>query len=174
MYYRSTCILGLCLLPTSPAVGADEPKTTELNQIRLYVPIPQLEDRFGKNIKPLANYVKSLEKKASEILAKEKKLEAKGILIAVGIKSKKKNRVWCQAVEGEMSVDLVKLLEKELSKLEGVDLVKGPAGFAMEINLFGKKPTKFPEFPDVWIDAAKKDKTIVVPPDDLFKRIWPD
>jgi hypothetical protein len=56
-----------------------------------------------------------------------------------------------------------------------VDLKKGPAGFALEANLFGQKPGKFPEFPQVWIDAAKKSETkLLLPPDELFKSIWPD
>jgi hypothetical protein len=150
-------------------------KPADLNQLRLYVPIPQLEDRFGKDVEPLANYIKALEKRAGEILAKEEKPKAKGLLIAVGIKSKKNTRVWCQAVEGDAPEALLRQLEKELAKVEAVDLKKGPAGFAMEVNLFGQKPAKYPEFPQTWVDAAKKSETrLLLPPDDLFKIIWPD
>jgi uncharacterized protein YggU (UPF0235/DUF167 family) len=153
----------------------EDPKPADLNQLRLYVPIPQLEDRFGKDVEPLANYIKALEKRAGEILAKEKQPKAKGLLIAVGIKSKKNTKIWCQAVDGDAPAELLQVLEKELAKVEAVDLKKGPAGFAMEVNLFGRKPDKYPEFPQSWIDAAKKSETkLLLPPDDLFKAIWPD
>jgi uncharacterized protein YggU (UPF0235/DUF167 family) len=162
----------LCLTSSG---SAEEPQPAKLNQLRLYVPIPQLEDRFGKDIKPVAEYIKTLEKRAGEILAKEKQPAAKGLLIAVGIKSKKNTRIWCQAVEGEAPAELLRLLEKELAKVEAVDLQKGPAGFAMEVNLFGRKPDKYPEFPQSWVEAAKKTATkLLLPPDDLFKSIWPD
>ena len=167
-------LVGALLCVTS-AVAAEEPKTAELNQLRLYVPIPQLEDRFGKDVEPLAAYIKALEKRAGEVLAQEKQPKAKGLLIAVGIKSKKSTRIWCEAVEGDAPAELLQLLEKELAKIEAVDLKKGPAGFALEINLFGRKPDKYPEFPKSWVEAAKKTKTmLLLPPDDLFKAIWPD
>jgi hypothetical protein len=156
------------------AVSADEPKPAELNQLRLYVPIPQLEERFGKDIDPVVKYIKALEKRAAEILSKEKMPKAKGLLIAVGIKSKTKTRIWCQAVDGEAPAGLLRKLEKELAKIEAVVLKKAPAAFVMEIKLFGRKPTKYPEFPDVWIEAAKKTKKLLLPPDELFKSIWPD
>jgi len=162
----------VCLASTAQC---QESKPAGLHQLRLYVPIPQLEDRFGKDIEPLAEYIKALEKRAGEILAKEEKPKAKGLLIAVGIKSKKNARIWCQAVEGDAPEALLGKLEKELAKVEAVDLKKGPAGFAMEVNLFGQKPDKYPEFPQSWVEAAKKSETkLLVPPDDLFKIIWPD
>ena len=153
----------------------EEPKPADLNSLRLYVPIPQLEDRFGKDIEPLAKYIKALEKRAGDVLANEKPPKAKGLLIAVGIKSKKVTRVWCEGVDGDVPAELLQTLEKELAKVEAVDLQKGPAGFAMEVNLFGQKPDKYPEFPRSWVEAAKKSKTkLLLPPDDLFKSIWPD
>jgi hypothetical protein len=168
-------LLALGLLFVASVGAADEPNSAELNSLRLYVPIPQLEDRFGKDVEPLAKYVKALEKRAGQVLAKEKPPAAKGLLIAVGIKSKKVTRVWCEAVDGEAPAELLRMLEKELAKVEAVDLKKAPAGFALEVKLFGQKPEKYPEFPQVWVDAAKKSKTtLLLPPDDLFKSIWPD
>lgn len=156
-------------------IAAEESKSVALNQLRLYVPTPELEDRFGKDVVPLTGYIKALERRADEILSKEKPPGAKGLLIAVGIKSRSKTRVWCEAVEGEMPAELLARLEKELGKIEGVDLKKGPAGFAMEVNLFGQKAGKFPEFPQSWVEAAKKGKAkLLVPPDELFKILWPD
>ena len=168
----AVCVL---LLASSAAMADDKPKAAELKQLRLYVPIPELEDRFGKDVEPLADYIKKLEKRAAELLSKEKEPKAKGLLIAVGLKSKTKTRVWCQAVDGDVPAELLRRLEKELAKVEAIDLQKAPAGFAMEVSLFGQKPAKFPEFPDVWLEAAKKSKTkLLIPPDELFKNIWPD
>jgi hypothetical protein len=112
---------------------------------------------------------------AAEVLGKEKPPQAKGLLIAVGIKSRTKTRVWCQAVDGDAPTELLQRLEQELAKVEAVDLKKAPAAFAVEISLFGQKPAKYPEFPDSWLRAAKMHRTkFLVPPDDLFKIIWPD
>jgi hypothetical protein len=170
----SAIVVCVSALPTV-RVFADEPKPVELNQLRLYVPIPELEDRFGKDVEPLADYIKALEKKTGELVGPEKEAKAKGLLIAVGIKSKTKTRVWCQAIEGEVPPKLLEKLETELAKVKGIDLKKSPAGFAMEIKLFGRTPTKFPKFPDVWVEAAKKSNAmLLIPPDELFKNIWPD
>ncbi len=176
MISRLTSIVAVCVwFAGSGTVSADEPKPAELDRLRLYVPIPQLEERFGTDVRPLANYAKALEKRAAEVLSKEKPPRAKGLLVAVGIKSKTKTRVWCQAVDGDAPVELLQRLEKELAKVEAVDLKKAPAGFAMEIKLFGQKPAEYPEFPDSWVEAAKESETkLLLPPDDLFKSIWPD
>jgi hypothetical protein len=167
-------VAALACLPS--AARCQDPKPAALNEIRLYVPIPQLEERFGNDVKPLANYITALEARAGEVLAKAaEKPGAKGLLVAVGIKSKRNTRVWCQAVEGEVPEPLLRELEAELAKVEAVDLKKGPAGFALEVNLFGQKPGEYPEFPRSWVEAAEKSETkLLVPPDDLFKIIWPD
>ena len=162
----------VCLAPTA---RCQDPKPAGLNQLRLYVPLDQLEERFGEKVDPLANYIKALEKRAGEILSKEERPKAKGLLIAVGIKSKNNTRVWCQPVDGDAPAALLRKLEKELAKVEAIDPKKGPAGFAMEVNLFGQKPDTYPEYPDSWVQAAKKSETkLLLPPDDLFKVIWPD
>ena len=168
-------LLAALLIGLAPSVRGEDPQPFQLNTIRMYVPIPQLEDRFGNDVKPLVAYIGALQKRLGEILAKEKQPPAKGLLIAVGIKSKKSARVWCQAVDGEAPAELLRHIEKELGKLEAVDLKLAPAGFALEVHLFGRKPDKYPEFPDSWVESAKKtDSKILIPPDDLFKVIWPD
>ena len=45
-------VAGLVWLTSAAQCKA--PRPTHLNQLRLYVPIPQLEDRFGKDVEPLA------------------------------------------------------------------------------------------------------------------------
>jgi hypothetical protein len=163
----------MCICSTS-ANGGDGEKPAKLNQLRLYIPGPELPERV-KDVKILAEYIKALEKVASESVGKSEKPKAKGLLIAVGIKSAKKTRVWCQPVDGEYPDELLRKLEKDLAKVEAIELKKSPIAFGMEVRLFGQSPKKFPEFPDVWLEAAKKtDTKLLVPPDDLFKAIWPD
>jgi hypothetical protein len=77
-------------------------------------------------------------------------------------------------VDGEIPAELIKKLERELAAVEAFDLLKSPAAFGLEVKLFGQSPEKFPEFPDVWLEAAKNSGAPLSPPDDLFKIIWPD
>ncbi len=96
-------------------------------------------------------------------------------MIAVGIKSKKVTHVWCEAVDGEIPPEVLLRLEIELEKVEAIDLKQGPIAFAMEINFLGRKPDEYPEFPSKWLEAAKKEEMkLLIPPDELFKKIWPD
>ena len=122
-----------------------------------------------------AAYVKALDKRAGEILTKAERLGAKGLLIAVDIKAKGSVRVWSEAVDGDVPANLLRLLEMELADVKSVDLKQAPTGFAMEVNLLGRNPGTYPEFPKVWVEAAKKAPVVpLAPPDARFDRIWPD
>jgi hypothetical protein len=100
---------------------------------------------------------------------------ARGVLVAVGMKAGRRVRVWCQAVEGDIPAPLLRTIEAKLAEVPSPDLKKGPAGFALEFALFGRTPSHFPEFPDRWRDAAASTRSKqLVPPDDLFRLIWPD
>jgi hypothetical protein len=121
------------------------------------------------------NYIKAIEKATGTLLEGEDLPKAKGLLIAVGIKPGKKARVWCQSVEGEIPAKVLQKLEKELAKVETIALNNGPVAFGMEVKVRGSEVGRFPEFPSVWLEAARKvEGTRLVPPDDLFKLIWPD
>jgi tetratricopeptide (TPR) repeat protein len=149
-------------------------KDFALTQLRLYVPIPDLPKRVGEDIEPLANYVKAFDEPIQRWMEKEKP-KANGLLIAVGIKSGKKSRMWCQAVEGDIPAAALQRLEQELGKVATIDLKKEPVAFGLEVVIGGRKVETFPEFPTEWIDAVKKAKIkVIVPPDELFKHIWPD
>jgi hypothetical protein len=66
-------------------------------------------------------------------------------------------------------------LEKELGGVATIEPKKGPVAFGLEVVIGGRKVEKFPEFPEAWLEAAKKSKVkVIVPPDELFKLIWPD
>jgi tetratricopeptide (TPR) repeat protein len=155
-------------------VPEPEKREFELNQLRLYVPVSEMPRRVGNDVEPFANYVKSLEDQIQRWL-KVDKPQAKGLLIAVGIKPGKKSRVWSQAVEGEIPAAALRRLEDGLSKVATIELKKEPVAFGLEILIGGRKVGQFPEFPTVWIDAAKQSGIKVIsPPDELFKRIWAD
>jgi tetratricopeptide (TPR) repeat protein len=152
----------------------EEKRAFKHNRLRLYVPTPELPKRIGEDVEPLANYIKALDEPIQQWLEKEKP-KANGLLIAVGIKAGKKSRAWCQAVEGDVPAAALQRLEKELGKVATIDLKKGPVAFGLEVVIGGRKVEKFPAFPAVWLEALKKSKVeVIVPPDELFKLIWPD
>ena len=52
--------------------GKSQPsQAAKLNSIRLYIPIPQLEQRLGKDPNQIANYIKALEKRTAEIIGEQ-------------------------------------------------------------------------------------------------------
>jgi hypothetical protein len=163
--------------PETPAPPANA--AFELKQLRLYVPVEQLKDRVGSDPQLLANYVKELEKQAAQIVANyvagQPALEAKGLLIAVGIKSPEKTRVWCEAVEGELPADLLKQLQTELAAIKACPLKQPPMAFGLEVGLLGTSPREFPKIPLAWqAEADRVGIRVVMPPDELFKTLWPD
>ena len=135
-----------------------------------------ISQRIGE-IEAFGDYVKTIWRKADEIVAKAKTadVKAKGLVITVGIKAKSKVRIWCDAVEVEMPSDLLRQLEKELALVEAIDLQQAPVAFALNMKLFNRQPAKFQKFPPSLTEAAKKHGIkVIIPPDDLFKKIWPD
>jgi hypothetical protein len=154
---------------------SEETKPAKMEQLRLYVPISELENRIGADVEPLAAYIKSLEKTTSGFFQQQARPQTKGLLIAVGVAAGKKAKVWCQAVDGDCSRKLLTQLEDVLTQVESITLKRPPMAFAMEMNLWGKKPQKYPEFPETWIEVAKKSSTkLLIPPDELFKTLWPE
>jgi hypothetical protein len=157
--------------PEQGAPAQEAFTAAKLKQVRLYVP----PNRVGKDLQPLGRYIKALEKATADYLQVQPKPEAKGLLIAVGIKAGMKSRAWCQAVEGRAAADLLRGLEKALEKVEPIAVIQAPVAFGMEMELWAQQPSAFPEFPDAWQEGAKKtNKKQVVPPDELFQILWPD
>jgi hypothetical protein len=146
----------------------------ETNAVRLLVPIPELEKRLGKDPAVISEFIKAVELAALAALAEAKLPEAKGLIVTVGMKPSGGTKVWCEAVEGEIPADLLKKLEKQVSAVKPCP-VKDNMAFTLELKLAGRKVEKFPEFPAAWLEAAKKKEgTVLVPPDELFKEIWAD
>ena len=160
----------------APEARPDETaKVAKLVGTTLYVPTTDLEARFGTDPKPLGDYNNALKKRADAILAQAEPAGATGLLVAVGIKAARRPRVWCQAVEGEVPAALLRTLERELTDVEAVELRQGPAGVGLKFALNGKTPSRFPEVPDRWTDAAESSRSKkIIPPDDLFIILWPE
>jgi tetratricopeptide (TPR) repeat protein len=161
-------------LPDKPS--DDQPgMVAKLQNTTLYVPIPELETRFGSDPAPLGTYVNALKAKVNAILAESEPGSARGLLVAVGLKTKGRVKVWCEAVEGEIPAPLLRTLERELGEVPTVELKQGPAGFGLQFQLYGRKVEKFPETPARWNDAAVSSRSKkIIPPDDVFRIIWPD
>lgn len=146
----------------------------ELNSVRLYLPDNELRRRLGDDVTPLANYIQALVQATKEHFAKSPEPQAKGLLIAVGVKLGKRSRAWCEPVEGKMPATDLSELETALEKVPSINVKEGPIAFAIEIRLGAAEVKQFPVFPTAWSDASKSPSKPLMIPDDLFKVIWPD
>lgn len=150
-----------------------EKKVVELNTVRLYLPDDILRQRLS-NATILADYIKSLQNSVTAFWKNAEDVKAKGLLLAVGVSPERKARVWCDAVDGEISNEVLARLEKELGDVPPVAVKNGPIAFALELNLWGQKPQNFPETPKAWANAAQKAGRALGIPDELFTVVWPD
>jgi len=160
--------LGFC----SPCIWGRT--AVELSSVRLYLPDSELHRRLGDDATPLADYIKVLVSTTTEFWKKSAEPEAKGLLIAVGIKPGKRSRIWCDAVNGKIPPGTLAELEKVLSEVPAIDVREGPMAFAIEIRLGTRAVKEFPMFPAAWSEAIKKSGDQFTIPDGLFKIIWPD
>jgi hypothetical protein len=162
-------------LAAQPAQAAADARVAKLMEMVMYVPTPQLEGRFGTDPRPLGDYINGLKARVLAIVAAAEPVQAQGLLVAVGLKTNRRSKVWCEAVGGAMPAALLKTLERELGEVPPVALKAGPAGFGLKFALSDKPPAEFPSAPERWTEAAKTtpSKTII-PPDDLFRILWPD
>ena len=162
---------GLICLTT---VGhAQEKSVVDLNLVRLYLPDEVMRERVG-DATPLAAYVKALQKEAAAFWEKAPQPEAKGLLVAVGVKPGRKARVWCDPVDGAIPVATLVSLERKLREVPAPAIKGGPIAFTLELKLWGQRPERFPELPKAWAEAAKKAKEPLMIPDALFKVVWPE
>ena len=92
-------IAAIVLSLASPLTLAKDKKGAELHAVRLYLPDEELRHRLGDDAQPLGDYIKALVQVAKDYLERSPQPDAKGMLIAVGIKPGKRSRAWCEAVE---------------------------------------------------------------------------
>jgi hypothetical protein len=102
-------------------VPEKERRDFDLNQLRLYVLIPDLPRRVGDDVEPPATYVKSLHDPIQRWLEEENP-QANGLLIAIAIKAGKKSQAWCESVEGGIAAGTLQGLEKELGGVPTIEL----------------------------------------------------
>ena len=158
-----------------PEAEAEKPSPMKYEGLVLYVPTTIAGERLGTDPRPVADYVNALGKRLRAILSEADTGSARGLLVAVGIKTNNRSKVWCQAIEGELPPALLKTIERELGEVPAVDLKVGPAGFGLKFGLNGQTPSKWPEVPERWNDAAQSSRSKkIIPPDDVFKILWPD
>src|SRR5262245_64762654 len=86
----------------SPLILAKDKKATELHSVRLYLPDEEMRRRLG-DARALGNYIKALVEVAKDYLERSPQPDAKGMLIAVGIKPEKRSRVGWDLGEGEIA-----------------------------------------------------------------------
>ncbi len=92
----------------------------ELNSIRLYQPQDVLQQRLSGGAAPLSNYIKALQKSATDFWVSADPPTANGFFVAVGVKPDKTAKVWCEAVDGEIPADVIAKLEKKLGEVRAV------------------------------------------------------
>lgn len=171
IFLCTSCILAK---PAKVLAQVEGQEVAEVDSIRLYLPDAELGRRLvGHDIKSLAGYIKALEKETAAFWSKSTQPKAKGMLIAVGIKPGKKSRVWCEAIGGEISADVLRNLEKQLGEVTPPEVKEAPIAFAINTRFRGQNVEEFPVVPKVWVDAAKAAARQLRIPDDLFKIIWP-
>jgi hypothetical protein len=120
------------------------------------------------------DYIKALNKAALGALEDSNQQDACGVLIAVGVKPGKKSRIWCEAVDGNLSEETLANLESALASVPAVEVKDGPLAFALQGVLWNRKVKNFPTYPAAWRKAIAESGKVLVVPDGLFQIIWPD
>lgn len=167
-------LLAVIALTTNSAFAANPTAPTKVKSAVLYLPDNLMVERMGNDVQPLVKYIKAVEKEIDRFWLTQPVPNAKGVLVAVGIKPGKKARAWCEAVEGTIPPGTLRNFEQSLSRVATIDVQKGPIAFALNVELNGKQPTKFPFVPKVWMDTAKNPKARGIVPDGPFKVLWAD
>lgn len=156
-----------------PPLDSGEEKVYLGTDVVFYNPNAQLLER-SVDVTSFSDYIGRLEKAAISILADYARPDARGLLIAVGVKPGKKVKVWCEAVEGEIPEMILRKLEAELEKIPTLDIKKGPIAFSLAGPLWNRTVKEFPKLPDAWMKACSSSGKDTTVPDGLFKIIWPD
>jgi hypothetical protein len=142
-----------------------------LTTIVLLNPDAQLKERLT-DPGALTEYMITLMEAAGEALAGGPYKDARGLVVAVGIKPGNKVKIWCDAVEGLMPQEELRKLESVLMKVPAIKVKNGPVAFLLGDDAWPHRGGS-PKLPAAWIEAmaAAKKKSITLP-DELFKLIW--
>ncbi len=150
-----------------------QPKTFLPVSVQLYQTHDELTARMGDE-SAMSIYVKQFEKAATACLADAGEEDARGVMIAVVVKPGKRTMVWCEAVGGSLSDDILKKLNDAFCALPAPDVREGPVAFMLKGTLRNGEVEKFPEFPKAWSEAIAASGRPFTSLDELVMIIWPD
>lgn len=150
-----------------------KPKPFVPRHIGLYQSQEELRARLG-DMSSLNDYVQLFESAVSSALAGGEQGDARGFLIAVGVKPGKKVMHWCEAIEGSLPEETLNKLETLLGNIPPIEVKDGPVAFILKGALWGREVKAFPEYPSAWSKALEASGRPFTSLDDLLKIIWPD
>jgi hypothetical protein len=148
-----------------------------LGLLRLYQPESTLRERLPGGAVDLAAYCKTLTWVGTEYFGRlGRDFGSMGVLIAVGIKPGKRNRLWCEQIDGDITPDVWEVF---VELLEGAGQgvlpdASGPVVCALECLLGAGPASGFPLAPRIWQEAGRSATRPLVIPDDLFEIVFPD
>jgi len=150
-----------------------KPKPFVPRYIGLYQSQEELRARLG-DMSSLNDYVRLFESAVSSALVGGEQGDARGFLIAVGVKPGKKVMHWCEAIEGSLPEGTLNKLETLLGNIPPIEVKDGPVAFILKGALWGREVKALPEYPSAWSKALEASGRPFTSLDDLFKIIWPD
>jgi hypothetical protein len=156
-----------------PPFDPSQEMAFRVEDILIYNKDAQLTER-DVDAHALSDYVDRLTEAVSSVLARYYGLDARGLLIAVGVKPGKRVKIWCEAFEGEMPDATLAELEAKLESVVPADPKNGPIAFRLAGPICGRTVKSHPEFPEAWGRVSALAGKKVRLPDGLFKVIWPD
>jgi hypothetical protein len=140
----------------------------------LYQPDKLLTERLGST-KGLAAYIKRIEGACTAFFASEKTPEQ--LDIVVGLKPRKKVRVWFVSSRRARQDKSLTALRAKLEAIPPCEVHSGPLAFALCCTVSGAPPRKDkepyqPPMPQEWRNAVTGEDVLV--PDGIFEKIWRD
>jgi hypothetical protein len=118
----------------------------------------------------LADYIQSIHDQTTQYWSAHDAGDAKGFLIAIGVKPNGYTRAWCDAIDGHTDDNTLRAFEEMLGSVKPLDVKNGPIAFAIEIVIDDSSVIIFLELPSVWTSTEKP----LMVPDELFGEIWPN
>ena len=167
----AVCAAGIGAAPSTQKATV-APTSLKLHAVRLYQPDDVLRKRIGDDVVPLAGFVRQVQAATETAVAGTVAGDAKGLLVAVGVKPDGAVRAWCQAVDGSIPQATLDAVAAAIGKVAAVPVHGGPLALAMELDVNGATPVEFPVLPETWSKAAGPKGALV--PDGIFATLWPD
>jgi hypothetical protein len=149
------------------------PKSFVPDNIGLVQSQSDLVARLG-DTSVLKDYVKVFASAVQSALSGADRGDARGLLVAVGLKPGKKIRAWLEPIEGALPETTLKKLDDTLARVLAIEVTGGPVAFILKGNLWDRKAERYPDLPAAWStvkDASGKPATSL---DEIFVVIWPE